>query len=548
MSVRALRLVLALALGAGVLAVPGVATAWHTVVLRPAFMWSMEPRFGIDSDDDGLIDLPNTTEYVHNRQPDSCAGPCPAPAFTVHLDAGLTTATRRGTDVRLPVLQYRWVVSGGDLMVPLSYVRTTPEMSVRLAEGSYEVEMTALVRLEGGNVATRTSRRVVVDDLLVVAVGDSYASGDGNPEVRNGVLGEGPAWADAADHAAAADHVRARRSSLAWPVRTALAMERGSPHSSVTFVSVASSGATVSRGVLGRQGSAEPQLDQVADLVGDREIDVLLMSVGGNDVGFTPIVRGLVDADPQMDPICYDIDLENVWRAAEDGDWRRSSALAFDFTQPLFVKCRRIRRQGQVLAGLAGLPGELDRLAGALDTMSPGRVALMEYPDPTGGSPGPDSCDEIVGDATAPLRFHEIDRLEQAAGLERILGPLNLELAAAARRHDWILVEGVAEAFADGHGYCAPWPDYGYPDEFLARPSFMRKRLDHPDAWYRNPGLWSSPMLVGGDRVSWYRSAGQSAVLLGQSRLTTTGTMHPNELGHAALARLALEALRDSGE
>jgi hypothetical protein len=536
---RRLPALIALALVAALLgATPAAA---DTVTLRPSFLWSMQPRFGLDADADGLIDHTNTTEYVHNRHPGSCSAGCPDASFAVTLDASRSRVEGAGFEVR----QYRWVVAGGGMTAPLAFVRTSPRLDLLLPEGTYRVGLTVLFHVNDRPASARIDRIVEVDDLLVVAIGDSYASGEGNPEVRR-TDGGVARWADSADPLAAGRHEAARRSTIAWPARTALLLERRDPHSSVTFVSVASSGATVGNGVLGAQGDLPAQIDQVRRLVGDRDIDLLLVSIGGNDIGFARIVRGLVDADPQMDPVCYDTDLDNVWLAAADGDWRRSSSLSFDIGDPLFVHCKATGASGPVLPGLIGLGAELDRLADELEGLG-GRVAIMEYPDPTGGGRDDGLCDEIVGDATPPLRFHEIDRLEQLAGMDRVLGPLNEAIGAAAARHGWTVVGGVSEAFG-GHGYCADWPDYGYPDSFWNRPSFMRKRLDHPDAWYRNPGASSGALLLSGHEVTWYRSAGQSAVLQGPDRLGTTGTMHPNELGHTALAALAFQAIRAEGD
>lgn len=537
---RRLPALIALALVAGLLGA-SPADAADPITLRPSFLWSMEPRFGLDADANGLIDHTNTTEYVHNRYPGSCSGTCPEPGFAVSLDASRSRVD--GAD--FVVRQYRWVVAGGGRAVPLVFVRTSPHLDLLLREGTYRVALTVLFDIGARPASARVDRVVEVDDLLVVAIGDSYASGEGNPEVRADAAARA-VWAESADAQAARRHEAAHRSTIAWPARTALALEQRDPHTSVTFVSVASSGATVRDGVLGPQGDLPAQIDEVRSLVGDRQIDLLLVSIGGNDIGFARVVRGLVDADPQMDPVCYDTDLDNVWLAAGDGDWRRSSSLSFDIGDPLFVHCKATGGSGPVLPGLAGLSAELDRLATALDGLG-GRVAIMEYPDPTGGDRGEALCDEIVGDATPPLRFHEIDRLEQLAGVEQVLAPLNFEIGAAAARHGWTVIGGVGDAFA-GHGYCEPWPDYGYPQSFWERPSFLRKRLHHPDAWYRNPGISSGALLLHGSGVTWYRSAGQSAVLQGPNRLATMGTMHPNELGHAALAALALRAITAAGD
>jgi hypothetical protein len=138
--------------------------------------------------------------------------------------------------------------------------------------------------------------------------------------------------------------------------------------------------------------------------------------------------------------------------------------------------------------------------------------------------------------------FFEIDDDEQELGVTRVLQPLNSALSDAADRHGWTYVDGVAGAFA-GHGYCAEWPDYGYPDEFYDRPSWLRRRSEYPDGWYQNPGT-DRLDVAPGNGTTWYRTATQSVILQGPDEgFATEGTMHPNELGHQFMADLALDAL-----
>ncbi|NIR37168.1 MAG: hypothetical protein GWN79_10385 [Actinobacteria bacterium] len=102
----------------------------------------------------------------------------------------------------------------------------------------------------------------------------------------------------------------------------------------------------------------------------------------------------------------------------------------------------------------------------------------------------------------------------------------------------------MAAGFADGHGYCAPWPDYGYPDWFDRSPSFLRNRLDVVEGWYRPPDRAGSAPLRNAGAVSWYRTAAQSAELQGPlPRYLTAGTLHPNEQGHLAIAGMVLDDL-----
>lgn len=505
----------------------------------------MADRFGGDDNGDGFIDLPNTTEYAHNRAPGSCSGGCPEAKFGLIFEAGLsgTTVDLAG----LPVTNYRWTVSGGGLESPFQYVTLVPELRLLLSEGEYTMTVDAGIRLGWMSLNASIVEDFVVEDLLIVAIGDSYASGEGNPEAPR-VGSSSPArWAGSSDPKAAVTHAAARRSSVAWPARVALAMERVDRKSSVTFISVAASGARIDNGMLTAQGGdlAVSQIDELRHLVGGRRIDVLLIQAGGNDVGFVRAVRRLIEADPLLDPICYDMLIENTFSAVRDGDWSRGVSLGYKAPFSLVCRPDESRRGWSDLPGLDGLPGAFDRLEAALASFEVDTTVIVGYPDPTGADVAGESCREIVGDATPPFGLHEIDRKEQELGVDFLLGPLNEAISDAANRRGWIFVDGVAEAFAAGHGYCAPWPDYGYPPEYGHTASIGGDRLSYPAGWFRNPGLGGGPMLLGGIDVTWYRTAAQSAVLQGPgARFDTTGTLHPNEVGHDAIARLVLAAMR----
>jgi lysophospholipase L1-like esterase len=514
----------------------------------PVVTWSMADRFGGDDDGDGFVDLPNTPEYAHNRVPGSCQGGCPEAKFGLIFEAGLSGAT---TDLAgLPVTSYRWTVSGGALQAPLHYTTLVPELRLLLSEGHYTMAVAAGIRIGWVNLSASVVEDFEVEDLLIVAIGDSYASGEGNPEAPR-VGSSFPArWAGSSDPAAAATHAAARRSTVAWPARVALAMERVDRTTSVTFISVAASGASIDRGILSAQGGDlnSSQIDEMKRLVGDRRIDVLLIQAGGNDVGFVRAVRRLIEADPMLDPICYDMLIENIFSAVRDGDWSRGVSLGYKAPFSLVCRPDESRRGWSDLPGLDGLPAAFDRLDHALALFEVGTTVIVGYPDPTGSDIAGESCREIVGDVTPPFGLHEIDRKEQKLGLDLLLGPLNDAISDTASRRDWIFVGGVAEAFAAGHGYCAPWPDYGYPPEYGHTAPIGGARLSYPEGWFRNPGRGGGPMLLGGIDVTWYRTAAQSAVLQGPGvRFDTTGTLHPNEVGHHAIARLVLAAMGPTG-
>jgi len=104
---------------------------------------------------------------------------------------------------------------------------------------------------------------------------------------------------------------RCDRSAHSSHVQAALAVERADPHTSVTFLSYACSGASVLQGLIGPYDGAEPpdfQHDplrpQIEAVAGNaRRIDALLVSVGGNELEFADIVRSLiVEFDADQDP------------------------------------------------------------------------------------------------------------------------------------------------------------------------------------------------------------------------------------------------------
>jgi hypothetical protein len=168
----------------------------------------------------------------------------------------------------------------------------------------------------------------------------------------------------------------------------------------------------------------------------------------------------------------------------------------------------------------------------------------MEYPDPTGAAGGNGGCGEILGDATPPFRFHEINRAEQEEGLARVVRPLNRILAEAAGRHGWGLVGGVAEAFAAGHGYCGSRPDYRSAMGNPGPAGSPASGTEGTGGWYRHPAVSDGAPVFSGEGVAWYRTAAQSAVLQGPGApWDTAGTMHPNELGHLAMSRSLLAVL-----
>lgn len=159
------------------------------------------------------------------------------------------------------------------------------EYGVRLPEGEYRFKLE--VRFDGTDVDFQWLDATVKDYLFVV-MGDSYSSGEGNPRNVD-------AWISNPDQPFDPyyDDDACNRSTRGAPAQAALALEESSDKSSVTLIDVSCSGATIDSGLLGpqrRAGQDSSQVQQVKQLIGNRSIDVLVFSIGGNDVGFTSIL------------------------------------------------------------------------------------------------------------------------------------------------------------------------------------------------------------------------------------------------------------------
>jgi len=256
-------------------------------------------------------------------------------------------------------------------------------------------------------------------DLLVVTIGDSVSSGEGNPDGPS-VLD--PRWLER----------RCHRSMRSGAAQAALGLEAGSPRSAVTLLPLGCSGATVPVGLIGgyagiepsrRRGPLAPQLDELTALARRRMPDAVLLSVGANDVNFGSVARFCV----------------TVARCPERRfDPQRPGNVAKD---PAAATATAVEA-----AAVAALPARYAQLAARLTAagVPPDRVVIVEYFDPTHDEAGETCAQALPG----------IDRAEAEWAHDAIVAPLNTEVRLAALQHGWRLVDGVADAFLT-HGICA---------------------------------------------------------------------------------------------
>lgn len=364
--------------------------------------------------------------------------------FSVKLDACRSTGN-----------EYRWVIHEDSQPITSTPWRKLKQRSctrsVRLPEGTYRFKLE--VR-SGPAKSDSMWMDAKVHDYLFVVLGDSYASGEGNP--RNV-----QAWIDAPDvpFNPYYDDDACNRSTRSGPAQAALALENSSTKSSVTLIDVSCSGATVNAGILGPQraaGQTQSQIQQVQALVGDREIDRLVFSVGGNDIGFTSLI-GACALNLDCPLARAAVPPLNRFDSVQQGVQTLTSRLPDSYAR--IAQC--LRGGTCQLADGTQVP--------ALKLASQARVLPMTYPDITRSSSG-QPCRYLtltqsdfswaretilVPQAANPYRF--ITFGGSARDLSTAAGTLNGHIIGTANL-GWTPIVGIWGASGDsttGHGVCA---------------------------------------------------------------------------------------------
>jgi GDSL-like Lipase/Acylhydrolase family len=293
------------------------------------------------------------------------------------------------------------------------------EFSLPVAAGTHKVSLNAQL----GDTTYSATREVHLDDLLIVSIGDSVASAEGNPDVP-AAFGRNAIWLQPNCH----------RSLFSAPAQAALALERGEQGSSVSFVPLACSGAQITSGLLrpyrgiepAPGGALQPSQVGVVNKIERRpgfDIDALLISIGANDLGFSHIVE-----------FCL-LTVDCTRRHFDPGHPHAAADASFP-TLADYVKAR-----------IAGLPRLYRRLDDRISRRIPrSRIFITEYFDPTHAAGG--YCD-------IPFGADGVDPAEARWAHDNVLAPLNQAVSTAAAANHWQLVGGVAAAFYQ-HGICAP--------------------------------------------------------------------------------------------
>lgn len=384
------------------------------------FTWSMPDKMNRDANGDSMVDyLTDRTELDPIR-------------YDVDLDACGASVNGK------PIATYAWTADGETHTTNSCRFQWHP-----WEEGTYSVSLTATAT--DGTTAT-TSEQVEVKDFLVVSVGDSIASGEGNPDIASVFWAR---W----------QLDRCHRSAFGGPAQAARWLEAADSKSSVSFLHLACSGGRIEGdreangittkagnpgigGLLtGYEGVTEdsddgpcavsrrtdwtlegggtcepPQIARAGHLVGERTPDALLISIGANDMWFSSILTDCLKP------------------------WKDCSTSAEG--KGLFEE--RIELLDDRYAKLA------QKIQATWPDLHPSRVIITQYPDLTTDETGQVNMECGVADG--------IDPAEQDWAHNTVIPMLNFEVEKAAGIHGWTVAAGIPESFI-GHGYCSndPW-------------------------------------------------------------------------------------------
>ncbi len=469
---------------------------------------------------------------------------------------------------------------GGNVTLPC-------DVAVEL-EIPYPSGASVTVEVGGQRIAAASA---IVQDLFIAGFGDSFGSGEGNPDVpvrfsRERGADYGPrskevdlvgyparigAWEKIGDKKFLDENARwldqaCHRSLYSHQLRAALQLALEVPSRAVTYVGLACSGAETTFGIFLRYKGHEwvpnpPQLSQISSLADAqcagaeakaydlpeayhmkervpelkgglvlkkcdqklaRKIDLLFLSVGGNDMGFSRLVANAVLADKSS--------LRSL------GGWFGQVHGPSEAQALLDVIGDRYKSLNRAFHSILHIPwNESDR------------IVLTAYPPMAALDDGKSVCpDGRAGMTVLPdFVMSEKKSREATVAAER----LNAIMATSAKEHQWTFVDAHRRDF-QGRGLCAGWSEMALNSADDLRLPVLQNGKWEPynpadwrpyasrQRWFRTPNdayLTGHFHVPQGLMQNVLKAQGYNWVQL-LLAATYSGAFHPTAEGHAAIA------------
>jgi len=450
----------------------------------------------------------------------------------------------------------------------------------------------------GPDAPQRVTTEISVRDIFIAGLGDSIASGEGNPDRPIALSEEGFCFRSYLGTAAAQYYRPSRagykggraceapdtlqvwqrqsalwlnaachRSLYSYQTRTALALAVQYPHIAVTYLPLACTGATIADGLFGAQrarecpptksasacqGTVNAQLAELREAVSaakrrqpDRQLDLILLSIGANDINFSGLVADVI-VDTPTERVLFR--RSGVLGSLDDS----RAALARELPQSF----------GRLREALKPLVGDLQR------------VVFVSYANPTLADSGVPCAGGRAGFDIHPSFNAQPQRLANVSGY--VDNEFLPHLKALALCQSGVLCRDPGAdrmTFVDAHQ--AAFANHGFCARAQNDPEFDRECFS-PKGESFDPDLVTAanqPMLCGrsaGDyraylpRARWIRDANDSyfaAMTYPQGLPPSSqpadihdatwgvlsavygGAVHPSAEGHAAMADAALPAV-----
>jgi hypothetical protein len=334
------------------------------------------------------------------------------------------------------------------------------------------------------------------EQLVIVSIGDSFVSGEGNPDQPSGTS---PIWTaglqDPIEIGEATICHRSSNNSHLYAANEVASLWRVE-HPNMIFSdplveikSFACSGATITKGLLAPQYSLgedvwddgalctagmapceKSQLDQVREWLqaNDLKLDVLLVSIGGNDIGFGSLISTCAQPFPIKAELCQQeaelVDM--VFQGCSGSTSELCQNTGNDPDNPHVV-------------GLDNLGGALEALGEAVDQLredhqpqDPFQIILTGYPSVMRDYYG-EPCNHwddnfevrpsvVISPVGAIIpawmigaETEEISQEEVVWGETQIAMPLNDMLKEFAQDRGWVYVDDALFSESKQHGFCS---------------------------------------------------------------------------------------------